>query len=124
MSKTVYDDHTNTHSDKSAYNLTFSGLDTLDGFEQTTKAFDQSSYAGLKAVATQNVVNGIKLRSRVADAMKEAGVSLGETLTLSQCDKLFNSGLVVEIMLLPYSRLRDYVVGTSVESVAALERSL
>ena len=50
------------------------------------------------------------LGSRVDKKMVEAGLLENEPLTEEVCERLFQSGLVVELILLPVAQLRDVLV--------------
>lgn len=74
------------------------------------------SYAALRAQAAQNLADGMNLDQRVLATLQSVGLGIldGKTdVSEEQCQRVWNSGLVVELMFLPYAGLRDYVSATS-----------
>ncbi|KIP02242.1 hypothetical protein PHLGIDRAFT_305076 [Phlebiopsis gigantea 11061_1 CR5-6] len=62
--------------------------------------------------AAVNLVNGMDLDQRVLQALAKVGLGVegGQTdVSEEQCAKLWASGLVVELLFLPYAGLRDYI---------------
>ncbi|THV02553.1 hypothetical protein K435DRAFT_775526 [Dendrothele bispora CBS 962.96] len=115
MKKTLVDKRTSSQSSASDYNITFDGFDTLDGTVQNAKAKDMQSYMMIKEQAAKNVAGGITLDKRVKEVLRSLlGAEVGTMvpLTKEQCDAVCKSGLVVELMFLPYAGLRDYVAAT------------
>ncbi|KAK7435785.1 hypothetical protein VKT23_019483 [Stygiomarasmius scandens] len=116
MKKTVYDKRTSSQSDSSNYDITFNGFDSLDGVGYNAKAADERSYMEIQEKATKNVSGGINLDKRVKDILK--GLGLGTAMedvvqvTEEQCRAVCKSGLVVELMFLPYAGLKDYIAST------------
>ena len=102
--KTVYANQQQSASESSAYNITFSGFDTLSGYQRTATATDPESYAEIHAEATRNVAGGLNLDQRVKDVLKSLNVSVeyGKMvgLTAEQCEKICRTGLLVELMFL------------------------
>lgn len=50
------------------------------------------------------------LASRVDDKIVQTGLDKNEPLTMEDCEKLFASGLVVELLLFPVALIRDVLV--------------
>lgn len=120
MQKTVYEDHKQSASVTSAYDITYCGFDTLTESQKTAQAHDRQSYMELQAEATQNVARGMTLGKQIKQAVQR--LNLGEDietaiLTDEQCKAVCGSGLVVELVFLPYARLRDYILATTAAHV-------
>ena len=111
---TVFHGHGTSHTSAAAYNVTYSGFDTLSGYNKTAHATDEASYIDVKTEAGKNVARSIELGKRADEALQGCGLELGKivSLTEEQIAKLCASGLVVEAMFLPYTGLRDYVSAT------------
>ncbi|KAJ6568220.1 hypothetical protein DFH09DRAFT_983075 [Mycena vulgaris] len=114
-SKTVYEDHLQTQSAASMYDITYNGFDTLSDYQQNERARDWVTYERIKADATRNVAGGIRLVSRMTETLEGLGLDCEteRALTEGQVENVCKSGVVVEVMFLPYSGLRDYVAATS-----------
>ncbi|KAF7368279.1 hypothetical protein MVEN_00148900 [Mycena venus] len=108
FTKTVYDKHTYEHSDERSFDLTYSGLDTLRAYQETTRATDERAYEVVKARAAQSVADGQGLMARVRRVMDELQLVEGAILTRDQLPEIFRSGLVVELLLMPYAGLKEH----------------
>ena len=107
---------TTSHSASQAYDITFSGFDTLTNFQTTSKAVDAPSYFEIRELSARNVAGGMDLDQRVLEALRNIGLGISDgqvDVSEDQCQRIWSSGLVVELMFLPYSGLRDYVSATS-----------
>jgi len=117
VSKTVYDKHTSTTSTDDRCDVTFHGFDTLSGYQKTVRATNQESYLEIQHEATQNVAWGMNLDDRAKVVLGKLGLGgdIRDTMELTegQCKTVCESGLVVELVFLPYARLRDYILATS-----------
>ncbi|KDQ06258.1 hypothetical protein BOTBODRAFT_181784 [Botryobasidium botryosum FD-172 SS1] len=119
----VYSDHKRSLSSSLTYDLTFSGFDTLSGSQSTVKAVDEASYWEVREQATRALVGGLNLEVRARRTMKSLGVDVGMSLTEQNTKELCHSGLVVELMFLPYCGMKDYIAVTSTRSTVSLDES-
>ncbi|KAJ7700956.1 hypothetical protein B0H16DRAFT_1735988 [Mycena metata] len=108
FTKTIYEKHTDEHSDQRSFDLTYSGLDTLRAYQETTRATDEHAYDMAKARAAQSVADGQGLMARVRRVMDELQLVEKATLTREQLTQVCRSGLVVELLLMPYAGLKEY----------------
>jgi hypothetical protein len=108
FTKTVYDKRTEEHSDNRSFDITYSGLDTFRAYQETTRATDERAYEGVKARAAQSIADGQGLMERVRGVMDEMHLVDGATLTSNQLTEVCRSGLVVELLLMPYGGLKEY----------------
>jgi len=118
----VYSDHKRSLSSSLTCDLTFSGFDTLSGSQSTVKA-DEASYREVREQATRALVDGLNLEVRARRTMKSLGVDVGMSLTEQHTKELCHSGLVVELMFLPYCGMKDYIAVTSTRSTVSLDES-
>lgn len=116
MEKTVYEDHKASSFAGSACDITYCGFDTLEEYQKSAHATDQQSYVVIQAEAAGNVARGMTLDKRVNETIQKlnlgADVEEVAVLTAEQCKAICGSGLVVELLFLPYAGLRDYVFAT------------
>lgn len=89
-------------------NVSLVAHDTLDHWECYRAATDAGSYNELVSTASQNGANGSMLAHRVTQRLESLGLVSGQELSWDACESLFHKGVVVEILLLPYARLRQY----------------
>ncbi|KAJ7895751.1 hypothetical protein B0H13DRAFT_2338717 [Mycena leptocephala] len=108
FTKTVYDKRTDKHSDECSFDITYSGLDTLRAYQETTRATDERGYEMAKARAVQSVADGQGLMARMRRVMDELQLAERATLTRDQLTEVYRSGLVVELLLMPYGGLKEY----------------
>ena len=94
-------------------NITYSGFDTLSVSHQTSTAPDPTSYADIKKAAEHNIQQGRTLHERVRRCMKEINLIPGATLTPEACGLVCESGLVAELMLMPYAGLKESIAAAS-----------
>lgn len=124
FSATVVDTHSATQAVDITYDVTFCGFDSLTdpGYQQTQRARDRDGFETIKRDAAVNVANGTGLDKRVKDVLSTLGVGMGVAarLTQGECEAFGRSGLVVELLFLPYAGLRDYIAATSIGSSTSL----
>ncbi|KAJ6526412.1 hypothetical protein B0H19DRAFT_1335705 [Mycena capillaripes] len=108
FTKTVYDKHTEEHSDERSFDVTYIGLDTLRAYQETTHVTDERVYEVVKARAVQSVADGNDLMARVRRVMEKLQLVEGAKLTRDQLTEVCRSGLVVELLLIPYGGLKEY----------------
>ncbi|ODM15567.1 hypothetical protein SI65_09170 [Aspergillus cristatus] len=97
--------HSEKHSSSQWSNFNITGFDTLTGSNVTNASLQKPAQEVIQDYI-QRVTN---LEVRVREKMKEFGLTEDRNVDLDTCRKLCESGLVVEITLLPYSQVRDYV---------------
>ncbi|KAJ7797132.1 hypothetical protein B0H13DRAFT_2392312 [Mycena leptocephala] len=105
FTKTVYGKRTDKHSDERSFDITYSGLDTLGAYQETTPT-DERAYEMAKARTAQSVADGQGLMARMRRVMDELQL-VGATLTRDQLTEVCRSGLVVELLLMPYGGLKE-----------------
>ncbi|CAK5267425.1 unnamed protein product [Mycena citricolor] len=120
-----YRSHYEASSAYDACDITYEGFDTLTNHHQNMHASDRGQYSELMTQATVNVAGGIRLVERVKEKLQELGLDYkadsdeGELVAEDQMKGVFENGLVVEVMFLPFAGLRDYVAITSTGSRAS-----
>ncbi|KAJ7766236.1 hypothetical protein B0H16DRAFT_1717455 [Mycena metata] len=122
LTKPVYNEHTDKHSDQRSFDITYSGFDTLRAYQETTHAIDERAHDMVKAHAVQSVADGKGLMARVQQVMDELQLIEGATLTHDQLTEVCRSGLVVELQLMPCGGLKEYaeIMALSVPSVPSV----
>jgi hypothetical protein len=87
------------------------GYDTLSNWSIDSKAVDPGSYQQLLSSAAENMGRGWGLPGRVVAKTGEIGLGLEprSRVLWDKCETLCHDGLVVELLLLPYAQLRQYV---------------
>jgi hypothetical protein len=58
----------------------------------------------------RNIAAGGRLNDRVGEVVDQIGLKASEQISYDMCERVSQAGLVTEILLLPYSGLREYVV--------------
>lgn len=113
VSKTVYKDQRASAYGGESWKITYCGFDTLGGYERKAESETRQSYVEIQAEATRNVAGGMTLDKRVKEVLRSLNlgpeIRAATALTLEQCKTVCMSGLVVELLFLPYAGLRDYV---------------
>lgn len=104
--------HTEVKMDRSHVehlNFTFSGYDTLEGLTETHQPVKGSSPQLQNACSVFLEKTSI-LEIRLLQASRSLGLKTGHPLPLADCGKVCRSGLVVQLLLVPFKWLRDYQV--------------
>lgn len=94
-------------SSTAAANLT--AFDSLDAYQTKVDASDPGSYRMAMETSLANRGRGAELQARVMAKLK--GLNLGPSgaqLPWERCEELCRSGLVLELLMLPWAGLRDY----------------
>ena len=110
--KHTWDIHKSGVSESSSGRLTFEGYDSLAGKNDSRKASDEDAVSSMYQVALQYENWGESLQARVEDQLRALQLDSDkptQPLSYSQCHILQQSGLVVEIVLMPFAGLRDFV---------------
>lgn len=107
LSKTLYEKEKGTRSDLSSFDLTFSGMDSISGYSVKRSGYTPEEYQASMEEATRHMVRGVHLEERVKEIVR--GLDLTEEGTKrSDCEAACERGLVLEVILLPYTGLREY----------------
>ena len=106
VNKTLADIKKATINAEVAYSI--SGFDTLSNTHQNFSSKAGSDLRVIKAAATKLARCGEDLSDRVTRMMEELGLKEGRELTWIECEKICTSGLVVEVILVPFSTLREW----------------
>ncbi|MCJ1398738.1 hypothetical protein MMC11_001939 [Xylographa trunciseda] len=92
--------------------LTFEGYDSLAGKNTSLKASDHDSAQVMYQVAEVYEGLGESLRARVEDQLEALQLNSNrpsQPLTYVHCHEICHAGLVVEIILQPFTGLRDFL---------------
>jgi hypothetical protein len=89
--------------------ITFNGYDTLSAFQSTGSANDFATTNRLLVDANANLAKGKLLQGRLGETTRGVGLTDGCYVSNEQVQSLFDAGLVIELQLLPYAKLRDYI---------------
>ena len=89
--------------------VTHPGFDRIDSWNDSQSSTGAEAYAHLKPLAGENLKRGKSVEARVQESMREFNLFDGCTMTWDVCDKLGKKCLVIELLLLPFTGLRDYV---------------
>ncbi|RGP77375.1 hypothetical protein FLONG3_4514 [Fusarium longipes] len=95
------------YSSTGTTNLT--AFDSLDAFQTKIEASNYGSYRAAVETSVANRQRGAVLQDRVLAKLKGLNLgSSGSQLQWEKCDELCKSGLVLELLMLPWAGLRDY----------------
>ena len=95
----------NSASSSSASAINLAAFDSLDEFQTKVK----DSYKKAMEQSFLNRKRGAVLQGRVLAKLKDLGLTQsGVQLTWVESDEICKSGLVLELLLLPWAGLRDY----------------
>ena len=107
---------------RSGRSLKLLGFDTLDGknwknasaaeddvkmLESWLEGIPTTNADPLRSNAEEIIIRSQCLKERVGEVLEAHGYSDGDALSFDQCENLVKAGVVVELLLLPLSRLRD-----------------
>lgn len=93
--------------------LSLSGYDTLSNQYWSLGLGHAGTGTDVKAVqqcAADVISESRTLESRIEDKLDDLNIVDGETLSIEYCDDLIKSGLVVELVLLPVTSLRQVIL--------------
>ncbi|KAK4197961.1 hypothetical protein QBC40DRAFT_256497 [Triangularia verruculosa] len=103
-----------------AAGASLTGYDSLEGADIAVKAIDVSNYSEVIQGGVDNRNRGNMLPERVEQKTREMGLKFtggrdavrnrDPTLSWGKCGELCQGGLVTELLLLPWSGLREYIV--------------
>lgn len=106
---------TTKHIEKHEQSSHFAGkasiqsFDTLDIRQDSRSGDDQATWMQITQSAAENQIRGKILPKRVAERAQQLGLTDGTKLSWAKCEEICSKGLVMEIILMPFSGLRDYV---------------
>ncbi|KAF2007640.1 hypothetical protein P154DRAFT_558070 [Amniculicola lignicola CBS 123094] len=98
----------------SNFSGTFCGYDTLSGAKWLTES-QQVFQIDTAASALQRVTG---LEDNVTKAIDSIGLAQGKAITARDCEKICRSGLVLRLILEPFSGLKEYVSKANVAKLA------
>ncbi|KAL9613295.1 MAG: hypothetical protein Q9167_002162 [Letrouitia subvulpina] len=87
----------------------FMGYDSLNAKHDGTAVTGRLHIRAMTAMKDTFVANGIHLPARVIGKLQEQGISEeSEHLKHKHCQRIAKSGLVVELLMMPYTLLNEY----------------
>lgn len=89
--------------------IKFNGFDTLSLSQWSQSGSDSMSHKSIISIANTNLEKGQLLQGRLGEATSEFELFDGCFVSDEQVKSLLRAGLVIEIQLLPYAKLRDYI---------------
>lgn len=88
----------------------FCGYDTLSASQKTGKASSKGEYARLRDL-TQSFLDFVEqLPRHVMQELEQLGIAKHGQVSHAECGAICDTGLVVQLVLMPFSCLRDYHV--------------
>ncbi|CAG9982475.1 unnamed protein product [Clonostachys byssicola] len=98
-------------SSQSSSSICFAGYNTLGSSKKSLEARDLSPM-GLSALQSTSAAYLDKVRALDPTArgeLERLGLRDGQSISLSKCSEICESGLVVQLLLAPYARLTQYI---------------
>lgn len=90
--------------------ISYNGFDSLTESHLVAEGQDPSTHVQLLDVANSNLEKTRRLQSRLAEAESRVKLREGQTIeTVEQMQSIFDEGLMIELVLLPFRSLREYV---------------
>jgi hypothetical protein len=108
-SKTVNkSEHSETYN--AVGSISYNGFDSLTESHLKAGGQDANTHSQLLDIANSNLENTRLLQKRLAEAEARVKVQEGQIIeTVEHMQSIFDEGLVIELVLLPFRNLRDYV---------------
>lgn len=106
---TTKSDSSSQSSLKASGTIKFNGYDTLSTSHTDASGKDYSSHQLIIGRANGNLEKGKLLQGRLQEAARKFALVDGAVVSQSQVEEILTSGMVIEIQLLPYAKLRDYI---------------
>ncbi|UPK92929.1 hypothetical protein LCI18_003864 [Fusarium solani-melongenae] len=97
-------------SSKATGTIKFNGYDTLSISPADESGKDYPSHQRIIGKANSNLEKGKLLQGRLQDVARKFGLVDGALVSQSQVEEILTSGMVIEIQLLPYAKLREYIM--------------
>jgi len=104
-----------TAGESSSFSL--AGFDTLSDLHVLENSMGGGGLNSLRQKATSLSAMADQLTSRVQAKLRNFGLYEKQALSFEMCEKICESGLVVELILLPINKLRDVVKWTKTDDV-------
>ncbi|KAI4213766.1 MAG: hypothetical protein LQ351_003732 [Letrouitia transgressa] len=87
----------------------FTGYDSINDKHDGSAVTGRLNIRGMTAMKDTFVANGIHLAARVYGKLQEQGISEGTPyLRHKHCQRIAKSGIVVELLMMPYTLLNEY----------------
>ncbi|CAG7557899.1 unnamed protein product [Fusarium equiseti] len=100
---------TNDVSSTSRGSANLTAFDSLDAYQTKVDASDYGSYRMAVEKSVANRRRGAELQQRVLAKLNDLGLDRDRVeLSWEKCDELCKSGLVLELLMLPWTGLREY----------------
>ena len=96
-------------SEKIDVDLTYCGYDALNAMSLSLHAQSGESTHEIRAAASRYMAMANALQQRLSTGLQELGITQNRTATAEQCFAAIDSGVVVELILVPFKTLRDYI---------------
>ena len=107
FSKSWTETSTETTHDESL-ECVFCGYDTMSASQKADTAKNKEEYSNMRALTQAYLGYVEQLPRRVMQELKNLDIAKHKQLSEAHCSKICDSGLVVQLMLMPFSCLRDY----------------
>lgn len=88
--------------------LSLSSFDSLDSQMDDLTSTSENTYPRLKSLADANMLRAKTMEARSRQKLKDLNVGDRCYVSWNVCEAICKQGLVVELLLLPFSGLRDY----------------
>ena len=89
--------------------LTLSGFDSLDICQDIKTSNDEAALGDLKPLANADGARGKTVEARSRERLKKLGIQDQSVVTSRDAGLMYGQGLVIEVLLLPFAGLRDFV---------------
>lgn len=96
-------------SASSSATIKYNGYDTLSSSNSDESGSDTRSHDRIIDKANVNLGKGKLLQGRLGEEMRKFELTDGCLVNQEQVELMIDSGLVIEIQLLPYAKLREYI---------------
>lgn len=106
---TTKTDSFSTSSMNASTTIKFNGYDTLSSSQIEESTNVEVAYDKVIAKANENLTKGKLLHGRLQEKVHRFGLYDGCLISYEQTRALLDSGLVIEIQLMPYAKLREYI---------------
>lgn len=94
-----------------SYSMTFTGFNTIESTatSTTSQSLSLAEQTRMQNTATAYLKTVGSIDEQVRTKLAHLGLKDGQELALSQCGEVCRSGLVVQLLLAPISRLNEFV---------------
>jgi hypothetical protein len=96
----------------------FAGYDTLDGVNAVVNAPEVGRDALMRTQekCASYLTKGTELAQRAIEKLEKLGLKAEQPLSIGECENICQSGLVVQLLLVPYTNLRGYRIAVAAAS--------